>query len=216
MAMALGLIGAGLGAAAGATAPRPPIFDYKKEGMRWLTGSMEDRIKDFDPIKQEMIRQSLGKGLMLGGAERARMAASEIARLRGLTLGTHQGINERSLARGQGAGSGMTEAAHLKADIAGLNAERGLLGQIAASEAGQRIARQQNAMGMATDLFQSDQGKENAAIGAQWQSKVDRTMAGTPLHNALAGAAGGFSSMGPSMGAFAQQGHPWWGTMARG
>ena len=36
MGLFSGLIGAGVGALAGATAPTPPIFDYKAEGMNWL------------------------------------------------------------------------------------------------------------------------------------------------------------------------------------
>ena len=108
-----GLAGGILGGLTGATAPKPRIFDYKKAGVKFLTGSADDRIKQFSPIKDLLVSRAMGKGLVSSAAERAKLAAGEIARLKAGTKTIQQGINQRSLSRGHGAGSGMTEAAHL-------------------------------------------------------------------------------------------------------
>jgi len=216
-AMGMGAVGAGLGAAAGATSPTPLTFDYKKRGIDFLTGYHGERKGAFQPTLDAMLAQSQGQGLTMRAAERAKLSAGEIARLRASQTGMHRGINLRGIGRGQGVGGGMQEAAHLKASIAGLNAERGMMGQIASADIGKRLDRQQRAMGMATDLFSQETGKENAAIGAQFQSEQDKRMAGSRLHRTLGGAAQGWGASGQAQAAAPpNDGTSWWRTMARG
>lgn len=190
----MGWIGAAVGGLLGATAPRTPIYDWKEKGVKFITGDNEQRQQDFKPVWQKMRDMAMGKGLVSSGAERAVQAASHIARLYGAFQGVQKGIQGRSYARGHGGGSGMTEASHLKAAMGQLGNERDIHGQIAASEAGKRIDRQQSAMGAVAKIAQADTAGENAQIRAQYDSEKERTLQGKPWQRGLAGAYEGFTS----------------------
>lgn len=205
--MGLGAVVGGLG---GLLKPKIPKFDYKDEGMKFLTGYHDDRIAKFKPVLDKMHGWAQGKGLTMSAAERAKLAAGSIARTYGALKGVKQNINERNIGAGGAAhAGGMAQASHLKADLEGLNAERNIHGQIAAQDIGKRMDRQMAAANQLTNLYQQDTGKENALIGQQFQNKVDRKMGNNTLYNTVAGAAGGMGAMAPAQAAR-------WDFLARG
>jgi hypothetical protein len=191
--MAAGAIIGGLG---GLMKPKIPTFDYKKEGMQFLTGYHPERMARFKPVLDKMHGWAAGKGLTMSNAERAKLAGGAIARTYAALKGAKQNINERNIGSGGAAhAGGMAQASHLKADLEGVNAERNIHGQIAAQDIGKRVDRQMAAANNLANMYQQDTGKENALIGQQFQNKVDRKMGNNRLYNTLAGAAGGMGAM---------------------
>lgn len=191
------LLGAGLGAIGGAIKPKVPTFDYKKEGMKFLTGYADDRLKRFQPVLDTMHGWASGKGLTMSAAERSKLAAGAIARTYGALKGVKQNINERMIGAGGAAhAGGMGQAQHLKADLEGLNAERNIHGDIAAQDIGKRVDRQMAAANQLTNLYNQDQASENRMIGQQFQNRVDRKLNNNRAYNMFMGAAGGAGGLG--------------------
>jgi len=188
--------GAIIGGVAGATSPMARAFDYKKAGLNFITGYTQDRLKDMQPIYQNMKNWALGKGLLLSGAQRATLAAGSLARLAKGTDNIVTGIKERMIGRGAGAGDGMGEAGILQARMAGLNAQRDLLGQVEGQEIGALKGRQQSAAQNVMGLAERDQAAENDLAAKSWASKEAVRMQGNRTQRILGGVWQGWSSGG--------------------
>jgi hypothetical protein len=193
----MGLIGAAVGGLLGATAPRIPIYKWAERGVNFITGNNDDRQRDFAPVWQKLLGQAVGKGLNSSAGERALQAAGHISRLWGAAQGVQKGIKGRSVQRGHGAGSGITEAATLQNQMNALNNERSIHQSIAGAEAKGRLDRQQKAIGAVADIAQRDTAAENDQRRLQYESERDRTMQGKPWQRGLAGAWEGYTSPGP-------------------
>lgn len=187
------LIGGGLMGAAGALAPVAPKYDRMNT---LLSGTDDQRNQQGSELTGRLMDWSKGKGVFSSPAVLAARASGGLSRLGKMAKNIHQGINMRSIGRGQGPGSGMTEAGHLKTDIGGLDASRRLMGQLQSSDLQSGKQMQQQGAGMLGSILKGDQQTAQDEEHFAHAARREHELGGTDAYRGALGFAHGFWGLG--------------------
>jgi len=186
------IIGAALGGAAGALSPVAPLYD---RAQNFLSGTDDQRNQRGQGLTDKLTGWMEGRGVYSSPAALAARASSALARVGRNAANLHQGINLRSIARGVGKASGMAEAGHLKAGIAGLNAGRELMGQLQSADLSSGKGMMQNAAGALGSLLRGDQAASLEERMREYMAKREHDLGGSDAYRGLLGALYGWHGL---------------------